>query len=433
MGTGYGTQTAEWVPRLAALGHEIVISAYYGIDGGTTNWNGHLVLPKGQDPYGSDIIVAHMERTRADALITLMDAWVLDKAQIREIRERLRAPVFHWLPVDTATLSAADRAHLVESGARPVAMSRHGLRELNKAGFGSALYTPHGLDMTVFKPPADRDALRRAHNFEGRFTVGICAANKDQFRKGMGEAFEVFRQFSEECPEADALLSVHSLVSMPTGLNLNDLGRARGISARLAFNDQYAMTIGAISQEALATWLGSLDLLINIAYGGGFELTPLEAMGCGTPAIVNDCSAMSELGVPGWRVKGQPFYNGHHQADWQVPFIKEAVRYMKQAYAEYQSGANHTRREKARQFALRYDAERVLSRHWKPVMRELEAERGRMLRIGADRDAAVARLSAAWSDGRLDAEAFGDRARHALSAASADDLIPLVADLPEAA
>jgi glycosyltransferase involved in cell wall biosynthesis len=220
---------------------------------------------------------------------------------------------------------------------------------------------------------------------------------------------------------------------MPTGLNLHDLARAKGISGRLAVNDQYAMTIGAISQEALATWLGSIDALINAAYGGGFELTPLEAMACGTPAIVNDCSAMSELGVPGWRVKGQPFWNGHHQADWQVPFIRDIVRCLKQAYAEYESGANEARREKARKFALRYDADKVLREHWVPVLRELEAARRGMLRIGGDRDAAVARLSAAWSDGRLDAEAFGDRAARALSAPAADDLIPLVADLPEAA
>ena len=85
------------------------------------------------------------------------------------------------------------------------------------------------------------------------------------------------------------------------------------------------------SQEALATWLGSIDVLVNPAYGGEFELTPLEAMACGTPAVVNDCSAMYELGAPGWKVKGQPFYNGHHQADWQVPFITGIVRALKQA------------------------------------------------------------------------------------------------------
>ena len=56
-----------------------------------------------------------------------------------------------------------------------------------------------------------------------------------------------------------------------------------------------------------------------------------------------------------------------------------------------------------------------------------------MLTIGRDRDAAVERLSRAWSDGKLDGDQFGDRAQRALTAMRADDLIPLVADLPEEA
>lgn len=429
--------TFENVPRIESTGRRVIVYSYYGLQGASTSYNGHLILPPGQDAYGSDIMAAHVERTHAQAVVTLMDAWVLDKPQIRDIQERLQVPVFHWMPVDCFPLSVADENHLKESGARPIAMSQYGHRELVKAGFGNALYVPHCVDTAVFKPPADREALRRDLNFHGRFTVGIAAANKDQVRKAFPEQFEAFRIFSEKHPEANALLSVHSLIHMPTGLHLLQMAQRKGIADRVAFNDQYAMTIGAIQPVALADWLGAIDVLSNTAYGGGFELTPLEAQSCGTPTVVNDWTAMTEVCGAGWKVKGQKFWNEHHKADWQVPFIHEIVRAYEKAYELWKNderdGGMDRVREKARKFALRYDADLVLRKYWAPVLAEIERERHRLQRIGSDRDAAVARLSRAWSEGRLDTEAFGDRALQAMAAARADDLIPLIADLPEAA
>ncbi len=430
--TGYGRMTDLFLPRIEGTGrYRVIECAYYGIQASSTQYAGRLVLPCGQDPYGNDIIAAHVERTRASGLITLLDSWVLDRGQIRDIRERIGAPVFCWHPVDCQPLSVRDREFFAESGARPVAMSRFGQAELIKAGFADTLYVPHGVDVSVYKPLADRDAVRRKMNFAGRFVALLAAANKDQIRKSFPESFEAFRIFRERHPEADALLSVHSLISMPTGVNLMHLAQDRGIADCISFTDQYSLTIGAISPDMMAEWLGAGDILLNPAYGGGFELTPLEGQACGTPPVVNDCSAMTELAGAGWKVRGQKFYNGHHRADWQVPFIRDIVRALEQAYEEYKSGAIEKRREKARKFALRYDADLITRKYWVPVLAEIEAERHRLQVIGGERDAAVARLSRAWSDGILDAEAFGARAGQALSAARAEDLAVLTADLPD--
>ena len=433
--TGYGRMTAENVPRIESTGRRVIVYSYYGLQGASTSYNGHLILPPGQDAYGSDVLAAHAERTLAGAVVTLMDAWVLDKGQIRDIQERLRVPVLHWMPVDCFPLSAADERHLREAGSRPIAMSKYGHRELIRAGFANALYVPHCVDTAVFKPAGDREALRRELNFEGRFVIGIAAANKDQVRKAFPEQFEAFRIFREKHPKANALLSVHSLIHMPTGLHLLDMARYKGIADAVAFNDQYAMTIGAIQPGDLARWMSALDALSNTSYGGGFELTPLESQSCGTPVVVNDWTAMTELCGAGWKVGGQKFWNEHHKADWQVPFIADILRAYEKAYELYRNNERDhgmdRLREKARKFALKYDADRVLNVYWKPVLAEIERERHRMLTIGRDRDAAVERLSRAWSDGKLDGDQFGDRAQRALTAMRADDLIPLVADLPE--
>ena len=119
---------------MASLGHEVFISAFWGLTGASTEWNGHLVLPGGQDPYGSDIIVSHARYVKADLVITLMDVWPLDAGQIRSLRVDHGIPVAHWMPVDCDPLGAMDERHLKTTGAIPMAMSRFGQRMLAEAG-----------------------------------------------------------------------------------------------------------------------------------------------------------------------------------------------------------------------------------------------------------------------------------------------------------
>ena len=78
--TGYGNQSALFVPRLKALGHAMQISSFYGLEGATLNWNGVPVCPKAHALYGQDIWSAHAERHNADIVISLMDAWVFAPA-----------------------------------------------------------------------------------------------------------------------------------------------------------------------------------------------------------------------------------------------------------------------------------------------------------------------------------------------------------------
>ena len=38
--TGYGTQCNLFAPRMKALGHEVAVICFYGLEGGTLMWNG---------------------------------------------------------------------------------------------------------------------------------------------------------------------------------------------------------------------------------------------------------------------------------------------------------------------------------------------------------------------------------------------------------
>ena len=438
-GTGYGQQCAQLAERLAAAGYRVVISAFYGLNGSSTSWKGILVLPPGQDPYGSDIIVAHARHVQADLLkrgetdpftvITLMDAWVLDKGQIRELVQS-GTPVLHWMPVDCDPISQMDVDHLRESGGTPVAMSRFGYGKFIEAGFANTLYAPHAIDMSVFTPAEDREVLRRQFGLEGKWVAGINKSNKEQVRAGYVQQLAAFARVHKRHP--DTLLSIHAARVTPTGLNLDNIAAKLGISQAVVFNDQYAYIAGLFGQADLARWYSALDLCSNTALGGGFELALLEAQACGTPVVGTDHSAMTELCKVGWKVRGDEFWNPSHQSWWMTPSIGAIEKVYERSYEMYKRGTFTKKREAARQFALSYNADDVLREFWVPILDGLSGA-ATLRPLERDRDATLARLQDAFNAGSLDAGAFGERAQKALAASAGEDLAALVADLPEAA
>jgi glycosyltransferase involved in cell wall biosynthesis len=273
------------------------------------------------------------------------------------------------MPVDCDTLGAADERMLRASGAVPVAMSRHGERQLAKAGL-PPLYIPHAADLQVFRPPEDRDALREKWSVAGRFVIGINGANKDSLRKGYAEQFLAFSRFRARHPEA--LLLVHALPQQPGNqLDLTVLARRLGIEAAVLFSDQYKYVTGLLSPRDLADWYGALDILSACSYAEGFGIPLLEAQACGTPVVTTDASAMTELKGPGWLVSGEPYWNPVHEAWWVKPSVKAIERAYEKAYQHAAS-----KRAAARAFALPYDADAVLLDHFKPALDAI-AERGK--------------------------------------------------------
>jgi glycosyltransferase involved in cell wall biosynthesis len=356
-GSGYGTETALFTARLRDLGHEVVIYANFGLAGAGSAWNGIPVLPAAFDGTGCDILGAHVQATQPDVVIMLADAWPLNP----QVLAGLPCPAAVWMPVDSDVLGAADERMLRASGAVPVAMSRHGEKQLKAAGF-SPLYVPHGVDVQIFRPPADREALRGQWGVKDRFVVGINGANKDGIRKGYPEQFLAFSRFRARHPEA--LLLVHALPQVPGNqLDLEALARKTGIADAVLFSDRYKYASGLLSPRDLADWYGVLDVLSLCSYAEGFGVPLIEAQACGTPVVTTDASAMTELRGPGWLAAGEPYWNPVHEAWWTRPSVKAVERAYEKAYKLAAS-----KRAAAREFALSYDADVVLLDHFKPAL-----------------------------------------------------------------
>jgi glycosyltransferase involved in cell wall biosynthesis len=368
------------VPKLAELGHEIAISAFYGLLGGPTKWQGHTVYPGGQHAYGGDIVGKHAKHFKADLVICLMDSWALPKETLAGMN------VAFWMPVDCSPLGTRDvdglqaaRRHGLKFSI--LALTRFGQKQLTEVGFKST-YVPHGIDTSLWVPPADKKALREALGVDDRFLIFVDAANLSHDRKGFAELFAAFSRFRKR--HEDALLMVHSLQTTSSGLDLPYIAARMGCLDGVAWNDQYLLTAGLIRPETLRSNYGAADLYANVSLGEGFGLPALQALSCGVPVVYTHGtgddggagamgSAMREvIGPVGYPVKSEPYWRPGHDAWWDKPLIGEIVKAFEKAY---QRGPAYQAKVKAsREHALKYDVNRVLEEYWKPALQEIEAK-----------------------------------------------------------
>ena len=363
--SGYGVQTALFMPRIAALGHELICAAPYSFSGTPLEWNGFTVLPCARDSAGNDTIITTHEFFQADWTIVLADPFGLLKCA----RELQQINVAFWFPVDAAPAGAGDVRVLRESQGVPIAMSRFGRRMLENEGAEEPLYVPLAVDTSVFRPDDPhiyRDTIPGVT--DDTFVIGICAMNRDPVRKGFQEQLLAFSRFHARHP--DSVLAIHSTPQANPGLNLKGMADQLGISNALAWPDSYSYDLGLIAPEQMATWYNGLDILSACSYAEGFGLPLIEAAACGIPVVTTDASSMSELCGAGWLVSGTPWWTDGHQSWWTRPDVTDIDQAYEAAFHARNRG--ELPKKPAYDFAQQYDADAVFERYWKPVLAELE-------------------------------------------------------------
>jgi glycosyltransferase involved in cell wall biosynthesis len=363
--TGYGQQTALFSERLARAGYDVAVAAIWGVQAAPTRWHDLTVFPPGTAPGGADTLLGHYMvhcAGRPGLLLALADAWALDPAIFAQLPNKAV-----WMPVDTDRLSAMDASWLRATKTIPIAMSQHGLKALNRAGFDNAHYIPHGIDLTVFNPEVDRAAARAALDIpEDAFCVAINAANKGApSRKAFAQQFLAFHEFSKR--HSDAILAVHTYATAFDGENLYNLADAIGIKPeRLRFTNQYLYASGMLQADFVAGFYAAADVVSNATMGEGFGLPTIEAQAVGRPVVVTNTAASRELCGAGWKVSGIPYWVDRHQAFWMVPDPDD----IRAAYeAAYKSSSKMA--QSAVGFAKRYDADKITNDYWLPLLAKI--------------------------------------------------------------
>lgn len=136
---------------------------------------------------------------------------------------------------------------------------------------------PNGVDLEVFHPPANRDALRRIWGLEGPVLVSVGNL--------------VGLKGHDLVIEALASLPGHLLLIAGDGPDrraLETLAGRLGVADRVRF-------LGRMAHEGLAELYGIADVLILASSREGWPNVLLEAMACGTPVIASNVGGVPEI------------------------------------------------------------------------------------------------------------------------------------------
>lgn len=362
--TGYGNQTKVFLSRLQNAGHDMSMTAFYGLAGSPRKSGGIWIMPEGRDPYGNDVIAADAEYVKADIVISLIDVWVMQSKITSQFKWCPWMPVDHD-PIPEIVIKALETAY------QPIAYSRWGQQKLKEAGY-DALYVPHGVETNVFKP-MDKAEARAA--FVGCppdvFLAGIVSANKgNPSRKAFDQQIRAFAEFNRKYP--DSMLYLHTdFEGVDHGEPLTDIIKRAGIPDKcIARPDPYKYARGMFGDDYMVAAYNAFDVLMNASRGEGFGIPILEAQACGTPVIVTDFSSMPELCFGGWVVPYVDKFFSYQNSYQVTPSVDGIIEALEKAYT-----LNKAQREaisrKARKGAITLDADKVVADYWQPVLKQI--------------------------------------------------------------
>lgn len=373
--TGYGNQTQLFVPRLQKAGHEMQITAFYGLEGGILNWNGIPVYPRAIHPYGADIMSAHALTHQADILISLIDAWVFEASMF--------APGVRWVPwfpVDHETVPrrVLDR---VMAGFARIVYSRHAESKMKESGL-DCYYVPHGVDLEVYKPVPNRAEVIEKLTFpKDKFVVGMVAANKGMpSRKAFQQNLAAFKMLKDN--HSDVFMYLHTVsgetnlgMDIPPflehlGLKYGFIGSCDPNEVDVLFPDQYQLLIG-INDSYMNAVYNAMDVHLLVSSGEGFGIPLIEAQAASTPVIVGDWTSMSELCFSGWKVP-----KNASERVWTQMNTYQYLPHVGAIYdcleAAYRMRGNQEYRDRAVKGVARYAVDKIVEKYWLPTLKDIE-------------------------------------------------------------
>jgi glycosyltransferase involved in cell wall biosynthesis len=356
------------------------MSAFAGIEGAITQWEGIKIYPCDVSKLNKWALPKYVEReaengdVRSVQVITLQDVWTWLEEAYGGIAQYSGLRMASWCPVDHDPVPPGVIRALKQYDSRPIAMSRFGERALQQFDF-DPLYVPHGVDTKVMAPRHDAsDVIREAMDIpKDSFLFGMVAANQGQAppRKAFPQVFEAFAIFRQH--HDDAFLYIHTdWMGLNKGLNLVALSQVYGIYDYVKYVKSEPYWFGEVDQLQMSYIYSMMDCLLNPSYGEGFGVPIIEAQACGTPVIVTNWTAMPELVGAGWTVEGDPWYNPGAASRWKLVSIYDLVDKMEEAY---EKRGDEQLRKRARVFAEQYDVDLVTEKFWKPTLEALEKPR----------------------------------------------------------
>lgn len=244
------------------------------------------------DFWGNERLISLLTRLDVDIVCFVgIDIWQYQRAwkQIVELRDRKKFKIVYIFPFDIQQVRM-DWLKWINDCDVPCVYSQYGERMLKDHVPALRYFRPPLWNKDLFKPLPNRAQLRRtifSSIPEGNLLLGFVG--KNQLRKSPERLIKAFMAAKQENPNMTLYLhtdmqGVHNLTQMA-----KDFGAKTG--------DLVTKTAGTYPAEKMAEIYNAMDCLINCSIQEGLSWTPIEAMLCGTPCILSDTTAQTEIGL----------------------------------------------------------------------------------------------------------------------------------------
>lgn len=212
-------------------------------------------------------------------VVTVHDMFMFKTPELRTLRQRL-----------VASREMEERA--VRKSAEMIVPSESTRRDVVEL-FGTpeerVTVVPHGVDHEWFRPREDAGALAALRGRLGipeRYVLYVGSL----YSRKIGNLLEAFRHVADELgPDECKLVVVGGRESTAAGeLPVAERIRRLGI-------ERWVVRAGELPAEDIPVLMSGAAVFAYVSLYEGFGFSPLEAMACGTPAIVSSTTSLPEV------------------------------------------------------------------------------------------------------------------------------------------
>jgi glycosyltransferase involved in cell wall biosynthesis len=380
--SGFGNVTRFVCAGLAALGHRVDILGWQ-TRGLPVTWQNCTLFPFRHGGFDADLLLDYLRGLRPDVLVTLHDISLLTDVADPLIASCMRTAAIPWLlyyPIGGDMGDGQLPSSLVqvlETVDLPIAMSQYG-RDVTQVNGVTPAYIPHGIDTSLFQPPADKSAAKRALGYDGQFVVLSDARN--QPRKLLPRTLEIFRRFAAD--KDDIVLHLHCdpddpMARAPTyNYDLRSDIDFLGLSTKVRITAGFSITAGLPLPE-LAGIYQAADVHLLASWGEGFGLPTLQASAAGVVPLASDYTASRELVLGhGEAIRVKHFVTGQSGLRHAFIDIDDAVNRLQQLYEDRHLLA--CKSQTAQRFAESYDWKRIVPQ-WHALLEREVPQLGRTM------------------------------------------------------
>lgn len=289
--TGYGRVSKELTMSFHNAGHKVTCIGW-GYTGEPHDFPFEIIpCNTYTENFGEDKLASLIREQSPDILFTLGDPWMTE--YVPQLDERDSIYWVSYFPIDGHPVPP-NWHRWIKDCDLPVVFSKYSFHLVKDILGKNPIFIPHGVNTDVFRPlpvGASDDIKRQVIGDDSKFVVGCVARN--QPRKNIPALVKAFAQFAKN--KNDVSLYLH-MQMRDVGWHIDELIERFGINGK-AYTTNGFTALSGITDSDLNSLYNMFDVMALPTMAEGFGLPILESQSAGTPVLVTDFSACTELVV----------------------------------------------------------------------------------------------------------------------------------------